>query len=345
MSREELEQLKSSIDIVDVISLFTDLSRSGRNYKGKCLFHNDNSPSMVVSPQKQIFKCFGCGKSGDVISFLEEAGNTFKDVITILKGDKDVEGEFIKKDTKPKVQLAEFSYIKPLNRVHPDKFIHKLYGEPKNIYEYVDANGYLLGYVLRYEFEGKKHILPYNYGICVKEGWDYEYRGKGCGKFHKEGDIVDKYLGFGVNKPIYRADLLSKYPNATVLIVEGEKTCDFVNKLLKTNKVICITWQSGTNTVNQVDWSILSGRRVVLIPDNDYTHQHKNGDIKLYYEQPSPKAFKYIADTIKDSVDSLKWVKLKPLDSKPCGWDLADESDWEQLDIFNFIKENNFILK
>ncbi|RDU51756.1 DNA primase [Helicobacter sp. MIT 00-7814] len=78
----DLEQFKSQIDIVEVIQSFIPLRKVGTNYQAPCPFHNEKSPSFVVSPSKQIFTCFGCGKSGDAITFLKEYKNLdFKDAL------------------------------------------------------------------------------------------------------------------------------------------------------------------------------------------------------------------------------------------------------------------------
>ncbi len=69
-SDEIIEDVRQSNDIVDVISQYVGLKRSGRNYFGLCPFHNEKSPSFSVSPDKQIFHCFGCGAGGNVISFI-----------------------------------------------------------------------------------------------------------------------------------------------------------------------------------------------------------------------------------------------------------------------------------
>lgn len=75
-SKEQVEELKSQIDIVDVIGRSVQLKRAGANYKGLCPFHNEKTPSFIVSPQKQIFTCFGgCGASGDVVSFVKRYYN------------------------------------------------------------------------------------------------------------------------------------------------------------------------------------------------------------------------------------------------------------------------------
>ena len=84
-SDEILDEVKSSNDIVDVISQYISLKRSGRNYFGLCPFHNEKSPSFSVSPDKQIFHCFGCGVGGNVISFISKIeGIGFKESIEVL---------------------------------------------------------------------------------------------------------------------------------------------------------------------------------------------------------------------------------------------------------------------
>src|SRR4030042_2157028 len=65
-----LEEIKSHIDIVEFISNYVELKKSGQNYKGLCPFHSEKTPSFMVSQPKQIFHCFGCGVGGDVFSFL-----------------------------------------------------------------------------------------------------------------------------------------------------------------------------------------------------------------------------------------------------------------------------------
>lgn len=69
----DIELIKSKLDIVDVISTYVPtLKRAGANFKGNCPFHNEKTPSFMVNPSLQIFKCFGCQKAGDVIKFIEE---------------------------------------------------------------------------------------------------------------------------------------------------------------------------------------------------------------------------------------------------------------------------------
>lgn len=72
MADSQVEEVKRKVDIVQVIGERVKLVKGGRNFKGLCPFHSEKTPSFMVSPELQIYKCFGCSKSGDVISFLEE---------------------------------------------------------------------------------------------------------------------------------------------------------------------------------------------------------------------------------------------------------------------------------
>ncbi len=72
IDKESIEQLKQRVDIVDLISGYLELKKSGANFKALCPFHQEDTPSFVISPSKQIFHCFGCGVGGDAIKFLME---------------------------------------------------------------------------------------------------------------------------------------------------------------------------------------------------------------------------------------------------------------------------------
>jgi len=80
-----IDEIKMNNDIVDIISQYVILKRSGRNFLGLCPFHKEKTPSFSVSPDKQIFHCFGCGVGGDVISFVCKLENVnYREAIEIL---------------------------------------------------------------------------------------------------------------------------------------------------------------------------------------------------------------------------------------------------------------------
>ncbi len=72
IAQQTIQQILSRIDIIEIVGGFVKLKKRGTNYLGLCPFHNEKSPSFTVSPAKEIYKCFGCGRSGNTISFLME---------------------------------------------------------------------------------------------------------------------------------------------------------------------------------------------------------------------------------------------------------------------------------
>ena len=78
--QETLDEIMRSADILDIVGEYVSLQRKGRNYFGLCPFHDEDTPSFSVNPEKQFYKCFGCGEGGNVIGFLMKIENlTFPD--------------------------------------------------------------------------------------------------------------------------------------------------------------------------------------------------------------------------------------------------------------------------
>jgi DNA primase len=112
--QQTIQQILSRIDIIEIVGGFVRLKKRGTNYLGLCPFHNEKSPSFTVSPVKEIYKCFGCGRSGNTISFLmEHEKYSYAEALRWLAAKYNVEIE--EKELSPEVrqqqQVAESLYI------------------------------------------------------------------------------------------------------------------------------------------------------------------------------------------------------------------------------------------
>jgi DNA primase len=109
-----IQQITSRIDIIDVVGEFVKLKKRGTNYLGLCPFHNEKSPSFTVSPAKEIYKCFGCGKSGNTITFLmEHEKYNYVEALRWLAARYNIEVEETETSPEQKqlVQTADSLYI------------------------------------------------------------------------------------------------------------------------------------------------------------------------------------------------------------------------------------------
>ncbi|MEO5682092.1 MAG: DNA primase [Chitinophagaceae bacterium] len=114
ISQQSIQQILSRIDIIDIVGGFIKLKKRGTNYLGLCPFHNEKSPSFTVSPAKEIYKCFGCGKSGNSISFLmEHEKYSYVEALRWLANKYNVEIEETEgsPEVKAKQQVAESLHI------------------------------------------------------------------------------------------------------------------------------------------------------------------------------------------------------------------------------------------
>ena len=85
ISQEDLNRVRSSANIVDVVGNYISLTPKGKNFFAICPFHEDHNPSMSVSPDKQIYRCFVCGNTGNVFTFVEKfLGVSFAEAVSIV---------------------------------------------------------------------------------------------------------------------------------------------------------------------------------------------------------------------------------------------------------------------
>ena len=193
---EVVDEIRSRLDILDVVQSRVVLKKRGANYWGCCPFHNEKTPSFCVSPQKGIFKCFGCGEGGDAITFLMKINNgSFTEVIKDLALQFGIELPSVKGDTKQFTE--EKQQIKDLLKKAGDYFYSNLFSNPeaKNAMEYLQKRGitknvideYKLGYSLKGYTELQKHFKSeYIPQIMEKAGLTVK---------SEKGEDIDRFRG------------------------------------------------------------------------------------------------------------------------------------------------------
>ena len=137
-SEEIIEQVRQNNDIVDIISQYVHLTRKGRNYFGLCPFHNEKSPSFSVSPERQIFHCFGCGVGGNIYTFLMKIeGIGFKDAIEQLAEKANIQLPKIENPEEDRKEELKAKIYK-INQFTAEFYHQNLYKPTaKNAQEYV----------------------------------------------------------------------------------------------------------------------------------------------------------------------------------------------------------------
>ena len=131
IKKESIENLKNNLDVVDVISQFLELKKSGANFKACCPFHGETTPSFVVSPAKQIYHCFGCGAGGDSIKFVMEYEKlsypeTIEKLASMYNFNLDYENTTeIKQDTKILEEVNKYYQKLFVNNENVKEYIHK----------------------------------------------------------------------------------------------------------------------------------------------------------------------------------------------------------------------------
>ena len=232
ISQNSIQQILSRIDIVEIVGSFVKLKKRGANYLGLCPFHNEKTPSFTVSPSKEIYKCFGCGRSGNSISFLmEQEKYSYVEALRWLAAKYNVEIE--ETETSPEYkqqqQVADSLYI--INNFAQKFFSNALLNteEGQDIaLSYLKERGFReeviskfqLGYNpgARDEFTRAALEAKYNLEylqktglVSVRDGNAYDnYRGRIIFPIHNQSG---KVLGFGA-RIIKNNDKAPKYINS-----------------------------------------------------------------------------------------------------------------------------------
>ncbi|WP_417687960.1 DUF6371 domain-containing protein [Roseibium sp.] len=186
---------------------------------------------------------------------------------------------------------------------------HPKLGEPSKVWRYVDEQGCLLGFVLRFEAEdGSKSFRP----LCL---------------FEEPGALRWRWQAWPENRPLYGLDKMAQNPTAPIIITEGEKAADAAQVLLPDH--IAITSPGGSNGAAKTDWSPLKDRSVIIWPDAD------------------PAGSKY-ADAVAERAEHAganSITRLEPPKDVGSGWDAADalQAGWSPDQALNFVRSGQSI--
>ena len=221
ISEEVIEKIKDGNDIVDIISESVKLRKVGRNYQGLCPFHSEKTPSFSVSQDKQVFKCFGCGEGGNVITFVMKNRNLdFNETIRFLADRAHItleENEELKKTNEKRdvyyklhIEAARFFF----NNLKEDKDM-RAYFYKRGMTDYT-IRTFGLGYALNSWDSLLRHLkaLRYSENEIVKSGLATKNeKGKVYDRFRNRimfpvFDVRGRVIGFGArvmddSKPKY----------------------------------------------------------------------------------------------------------------------------------------------
>lgn len=142
ITQSVIEEIKSKLDIIDVVSEKVPLKKTGANYKGLCPFHQEKTPSFVVNPDKQIFRCFGCNVGGDLISFVEKTeGISFYDAVIKLADYAGVKLVETGSDPRNRQAQDKRQEMVDTNIMVRDYYSQKLRGKNNKGWSYAQSRG------------------------------------------------------------------------------------------------------------------------------------------------------------------------------------------------------------
>lgn len=216
ISPQTIQQITSRTDIIDVVGEFVKLKKRGTNYMGLCPFHNEKTPSFTVSPGKEIFKCFGCGKSGNAIGFLMEhekfgypealrwLANRYNITIEETAVSPEQQQRQLTSDSLYAInQFAQQFYSRQLRETEDGKNIGMAYLEERG-FRLPIIEKFLIGYHPDQREILTKELLQHQFnpelllktGLIVQRGESYadNYRGRIIFPIH---GITGKIIGFG----------------------------------------------------------------------------------------------------------------------------------------------------
>ncbi len=176
---EKINQIREAVDIVDLIGEYVQLKKQGRNYFGLCPFHGENSPSFSVSPDKQIFHCFGCGAGGNIFTFLmDKEGYNFVESAKVLaeKGNVPLDVEVNKDSKRANMPAGSQQMVEAHDLLR--KFYHHLLvntKEGQEALEYLIERGFTEETIEKFQIGYSLDSWDFVSKFLLKRGFPAEY--------------------------------------------------------------------------------------------------------------------------------------------------------------------------
>lgn len=182
ISQSKIDEIASAVDIVEIISQYTNLRKAGRSFMGRCPFHEERTPSFSVSQEKGVYHCFGCGKSGNVFTFIMDMDNvSFFDSVKTLAEKANIELEFYDEPDEDRNQIEALYEI--------NKQAARFYFDTLMSHDGIYAKEYL-------EHRGIKEDMLPKFGLGFSLRYKDTFYQKFKDKFRKE-DLLASGLVYG----------------------------------------------------------------------------------------------------------------------------------------------------
>ena len=261
-----VEQIKEKLDIVDVISSYIKVEKAGVNFKAKCPFHNEKTPSFLISPVRQTFYCFGCQEKGDIFSFVEKfEGLDFKGALETLANRAGIELKNLKGEAKEKPEVKDrlFEIMEEAT-----KFFEKELLENKESLKYLEKRGLT-----------KESIIKWRLGFA-KDGWRNLHDYLTAQKFTKEemlsAGLIKKVEGEQKYYDTFRNRIMFPLCDSAGRVIafsgraiqEDEKTPKYLNspetKLFYKSEVLH-GFNIAKNYIRKMDYTVLVEGQMDLV--------------------------------------------------------------------------------
>ncbi|MGP4074433.1 DNA primase [Halobacillus sp. K22] len=196
---EKVDEIRQSTDIVDIIGDYVELKKQGRNYFGLCPFHGESTPSFSVSADKQIFHCFGCGKGGNVYTFLMEMeGFNFIQAIKQLAAQAQIDLPEEASQEEPSQRSTESQSVLEAHQWLAKLYHHMLLNskEGQDAYQYLIDRGFSEETIKKYQIGYSPNSKEFVVTFLEKKGFHPQTMVKaGLLNANEQGEYADRFRG------------------------------------------------------------------------------------------------------------------------------------------------------